>query len=100
MSDDMTLAYAFPDASPSFVHGYEAGALSARMEAGEQTIDCGYYENFPLHSANAELFRRMAAHYGYTIEVEGVVIDGAPLSEWIGVRFARCSRPVVKLALV
>ncbi|WP_085025568.1 hypothetical protein [Ensifer aridi] len=58
----------FPDQSPSFVHGYEAGMVEQQMTSGEQLI--GGKEGFPKHVANTEVFRRMAAAHGYDVEVE------------------------------
>lgn len=68
MTEDVEfgLAYAFPDESASFVHGFEAGIVSTRMRSGEQTID---HSGLPLHTANMLLFQRMAVYFGYEIEI-------------------------------
>jgi hypothetical protein len=65
LSEDLGLLFAFPDQSASFVHGFEAGMLWARIEAGEAVIDCGFEEGFPLHTDNLELVLRMAAVGSY-----------------------------------
>lgn len=57
------LVVAFPDGSPSFVHGFEAGGLWERMERGETPIELG-----SAHAANEEVHRRMADHMGYEVE--------------------------------
>jgi hypothetical protein len=91
---EMALAFAFPDPSDSFVHGYEAGKVASRLEAGELEVDQGVQEGFPLHEENLDLFRRMAAYYGYSVET-GAAVDG-----WVPVRFNRSARPKPALSIV
>lgn len=70
MGDDdteMRCIVPFPDQSASFVHGFEAGLVWARMEAGQTHIDGN---GVPFHEANLEVFRRMAAHFGYDMEAQ------------------------------
>lgn len=70
MSDDAVkdgecefgLLLAFPDESPSFVHGFEAGGLWERMARGETPIELEV-----AHSANEEVHRRAAAHWSYDL---------------------------------
>lgn len=69
-----SLAFSFPDPSPSFVHGYEAGAIGYRMQAGEAEISTT--GAFPFHVANLELFKRMAAFHGYSLETDKVTCEG------------------------
>lgn len=71
----------FPDQSASFVHGFEAGLIWQRMNAGEQVIGTNY--EIATHSANEEVFRRTADAHGYLLEVEK---DG---SEWIIATFTK-----------
>lgn len=68
------LILSFPDQSHSFVHGYEAGLLAARMKAGEAEIDSK--KSFPFHRANLELFRRMATLHGYELVTDKVTAEG------------------------
>lgn len=56
----------FPDQSPSFVHGFEAGMIWQQMVAGASVIE----PPIAVHSANAEVYRRMAAAQGYDCEIE------------------------------
>ena len=57
---DYRLIVSFPDESPSFVNGYEAGAIGYRMEhTAEQVIE------ETVHSANQEVLRRMCAGFGW-----------------------------------
>lgn len=73
------LIVAFPDGSPSFVHGYEAGKLGYRMQfTAEQTIE------EMVHTANEEVLRRMAVAYGWSAEFEISEIE-----EWTTVRLTR-----------
>lgn len=57
----------FPDQSNSFVHGFEAGMIWNRMEAGETPID---FTGMPLHSENRDVLQRMAAARGYDLRIE------------------------------
>lgn len=91
---EMEMAFSFPDQSASFVHGYEAGKLDARMEAGESVIDCGCSEGFPLHEENIDLVQRMAAFYGYKVTIEGSS-DG-----WANVFLEHSPRPKPTLRIV
>jgi hypothetical protein len=58
----------FPDASDSFVHGFEAGMIWQRMVRGEQEI--GGISEVATHSANAEVFQRMADAQGYDLHID------------------------------
>ncbi|TCU34029.1 hypothetical protein [Rhizobium azibense] len=58
----------FPDQSDSFVNGFEAGMVWQRMINGERLI--GGNEEIAMHSANADVFRRMASAHGYDVTVE------------------------------
>ncbi len=60
------LVVAFPDESPSFVHGYEAGALAERMKRG----DVAEIERETVHAANEEIIRRLCVAYGWDCEFE------------------------------
>ena len=74
----------FEDASPSFVHGFEAGMVYQRMLAGDTEIAGGT----PFHSDNVQLFHRMAAVHGYDVAVAPTVYD-----EWTDVTFTKRPRP-------
>lgn len=68
------LIVAFPDASASFVHGYEAGSLGYRMNhTAEQVIEeC-------IHTENEEVLRRMCAGFGWEVDFEP---SDPPMDEW------------------
>lgn len=71
----------FPDGSPSFVHGFEAGMIWQRMSAGESFI--GGRDEIALHTANAEVFQRMAAAADYDIELS--IVD----ENWMTATFSK-----------
>lgn len=56
----------FSDGSASFVHGFEAGILWTRMQAGGREIA----NEVAYHVANAEVFQRMAAACGYDMRTK------------------------------
>jgi hypothetical protein len=60
------LIVAFPDGSPSFVHGFEAGQLVERMQRGDKAE----FERIMIHAANEEVIRRMCVAYGWECEFE------------------------------
>ena len=73
---EMSMLFAFPDGSESFVLGFEAGLLWAEMEnRGTLVIDRGVKEGFPIHTENMELVQRMASARSYVLE-SGVAKDG------------------------
>lgn len=72
----------FPDQSASFVHGFEAGMIWQRMNAGEQTI--GSDLEIATHSCNLEVFQRMADTHGYLLE-----IDYCDDDEWMIATFSK-----------
>lgn len=78
--DQMSLCFRFPDGSNSFVSGYEAGLLGARMALGEEEI----ISPLPYHTDNLELFRGMSEHYGYSMTHQPT-----EFSEWSNVEFLR-----------
>lgn len=61
---ESSLVFAFIDGSDSYVHGYEAGLLAAKMEAAQSPI----LSDLPYHTANIPQFELMARHYGYQME--------------------------------
>ena len=69
----------FPDGSPSFVDGFEAGMIWQRMVRAETPID----PRIAVHSRNREVLSRMAAAQGYDMDVEDD--DGI----WMVVTFAK-----------
>lgn len=94
-NDEMTMLFAFPDQTESFVHGYEAGALGCLMAAGEALIDRGFEQGFPLHTANVDLINRMANAYGYSVEQRPT-----EYGEWTAFRLTKATSPKTKLSLV
>lgn len=78
-----SLVLAFPDESPSFAHGFEAGEIYSLMKQGALEIDRGMTEGLPVHEENAALFHSMASVQDYTVET-GVASDG-----WIPMRFMK-----------
>lgn len=74
MSDyDQTygLIVSFEDQSHSYVHGFEAGLLSARMNGGlEAQIEA------TVHTENRETIRRMALAYGWEVQFEPTEVEG------------------------
>lgn len=73
-----SMAFAFPDGSNSFVHGYEAGVLGALMHLQRESIDTPV----PYHEENLQLFQRMADYYGYTMTQTSTEVEG-----WVDVLF-------------
>lgn len=90
----MGMLFAFTDQSESFVNGFEAGMLWARIESGEPVIDCGFDEGFPLHAKNLELVTRMAACRGFSVEQQPSV-EG-----WVCVRLSLSHKPRPALSVV
>ena len=80
------LLVSFPDQSPSFTYGFEAGEINCRMKLDEAVIDCGYDEGIPLREENLSLCHRLADLRGYTVEVKAVE------QGWIPIRFTRQPR--------
>jgi hypothetical protein len=76
-----SLVLAFPDESPSFVHGFEAGEIYCLMKQGALEIDRGMAEGLPVHEENAPLYHSMANVQEYTVEV------GEPTDGWLPMRF-------------
>ena len=65
------LVVAFPDGSPSFVHGFEAGGIWERMRSGrEAEIE------ITTQSDNREVLRRMAIAEGWTLESKPTEVEG------------------------
>ncbi len=90
---EMSLFFAFEDQSASYVHGFEAGQVSARIQNGEQEIDLGYENGFPAHTANIETFKRMAQAYGYKLETKATDYE-----EWTAARFTvGTPKPALKI---
>lgn len=62
--DGYQLVVSFPDQSPSFGHGLEAGKLWEQMRAGHVAeIEA------TTHLENREVIRRIADHLGWSTEV-------------------------------
>lgn len=71
--------FSFPDDSDSFVHGFEAGMMWQRMQAGETPIAT----DMPVHIANRKVLERMSAAAGYVM----TVVDLMPDDTWMDVEF-------------
>jgi hypothetical protein len=78
-----SLELRFPDQSPSFAYGFEAGSIYELMRQGELVIDRGFNEGFPLRVENTELYNGLANLKSYVIE-RGEEKDG-----WIPTRFTK-----------
>ena len=65
------LLVSFPDQSPSFVHGFEAGQLWERMDRGSALeIEA------TTHRENREVIRRMADQCGFDAEIQPTEVEG------------------------
>lgn len=94
MSEEMGMLFAFPDGSESFVNGFEAGMIWQQIDGdGMLSIDRGFAEGFPVHTANIALIGRMANARGYTLET-GHDVDG-----WTPVRLTYVGTGRAKPAL-
>ena len=65
------LVVAFPDASASFCHGFEAGGLWEKMLRGD-AADL----SLTTHSDNREVIRRMAESQGWLLETKPTSVEG------------------------
>lgn len=70
-----SLIVSFPDQSPSFTLGFEAGMIWARMEAREPAIEA------TVRAENGPVLRRMATARGYDI-----AFGASEMLEWEFVR--------------
>jgi len=74
MSDDdkpYGLLVSFPDQSPNFVHGFEAGQIWQRLESGsELEIEA------TTHVDNREVIRRMADQCGFETDIRPTDVEG------------------------
>lgn len=76
------LLVSFEDQSPSYVHGFEAGMLWHRMEAGaEAEIE------LMVHSANRETINRMAIAKGWTATFAATEYD-----EWLNLELVKAKK--------
>lgn len=66
-----SLLVSFPDQTPNFVNGFEAGQLWERMRSGKEAEI-----EVTTHTENREVIARMADQYGFALEVEESDIDG------------------------
>lgn len=84
MTDDAEygLIVAFPDGSPSFVHGFEAGRVDQQMIDGVPEFE------LMSHTENQEVFTRMAVAMGYEAEFEKTEIE-----EWQTAKFKKVALP-------
>ncbi len=90
---EMEMVVAFPDGSPAFVHGFEAGGIWRELRFdGPDVLDYGFEIGFPLHTENVGLFQRLAAITGYAVEMKPTELE-----EWTAVRFTKSRRPALRL---
>lgn len=80
------LIVSFPDPSESFVHGFEAGMIWARMEARERKFSA------TVHDENCDVLRRMATASGYEMSATYTVVDG-----WIDAEFELTPRTPLRV---
>lgn len=81
--EEYGLLVSFPDQSETFVLGFEAGQLFEALKFGQN-------DDLTMHSANEEMFRRIARHYGYTVEFE------AAIEGWSVAKFKRSAHPKLR----
>lgn len=87
------LVVAFPDQSPNFAHGFEAGKIYerlSRLNVGEGSI-AGVYEL--IVPENEEVIRRIAEAKGWQVEI--VPSTEAP-TEWLKVAFVKVGPSATK----
>lgn len=65
------LVVSFPDASPNFVHGFEAGSIWEKMCAGHDAEI-----ELSAHVENREVIQRMAVAEGWEVESKPSGVDG------------------------
>lgn len=97
MSDDneeIGMVFAFTDQSQSYCAGFEAGMVWQQIQNGEQEIDKGFFAGFPVREENLEMYARMAAASGYTMETRQSGCEG-----WVNLRLVNQPRirPILKL---
>lgn len=88
MSDDSgiseggySLVVSFPDQSPSFCYGFEAGKLWERMDRG----DVAELEE-TTRIENREMIARAAAYLGWSVDVTPSEVDGWDFTKFAKVR--------------
>ncbi|TSD89160.1 DUF550 domain-containing protein [Mycobacterium sp. KBS0706] len=81
---DFGLLVSFPDQSPSFVHGFEAGMIWMDLRDSADPFD------LTMHSANRVLATRIASHHGWNVTFRATEFE-----EWTTASFARGSRPAL-----
>jgi hypothetical protein len=87
MSDEYGLLVSFPDQSATFVLGFEAGQLWEVLKSGSGEM--AY--SLTMHTANEEVFTRIARHYGCTAEFKR--LEGG----WSEATLVRSSKPRLQL---
>jgi hypothetical protein len=81
-----SLILQFPDGSPSFVHGFEAGRLWHRLEIEYEPIEQ------MINVENREIVVRMAAAKGWTVEFEDRLAG-----IWLNVKLERGRGPTLRV---
>lgn len=89
------MVFAFPDDSASFVNGFEAGMIWAAIERGDNPIDRGFDEGFPIHVENVEIAQRMAQSRGYRLETRECGAEG-----WVAALFTMAGDGRPRLTIV
>lgn len=86
MSDEYSLIVSFPDQSETFVLGFEAGQCFERLGRGDTS-------DITMHSANQEVFLRIARHYKVSVEfTPAPETNGA----WLVAAFTRDAKPKLR----
>ena len=66
--------FALPDKSDSFVNGFEAGMIFAKLITKPEILDTS--DDFPLRRANIQVFRNMAKSLSYHVGFQKVKVGG------------------------
>lgn len=86
-SAEYGLIVSFEDQSASYVHGFEAGGLSARMRDEVSSEDLEGFQ-ITVHAANRVTIERMCAAYGWNAK-----FDGTDFPEWLYLTLTRAPKP-------
>lgn len=68
------LVVSFPDQSPSFVHGFEAGGIWEQMKFARLGASAAL--SMTVHTENLEVIERMAISQGWTFSATLTAVQG------------------------
>ena len=74
-SGEWSLVLKFPDASESFVNGFEAGMIWEKMQSADKR-DINKTIEMTVHEANRELYEAMATKLGWSIKTRSTTVEG------------------------